>query len=200
MKNIVIAIAGASGSGKTYLSNLISNKFKNSVVLNQDNYYIPKPDLTKQKRDKLNFDRPSMLEWKLLINHINSLRDNKPIDAPIYSFKTHIRLEETKKINPRKIIILEGLFALYSPKINNISNLKIYMNTHQDLCFLRRLKRDISERNRTVESVINQYLQTVRPAFHRYILPTKNNADIILNGKDDHRKIFARIKQLLEDY
>ena len=74
------------------------------------------------------------------------------------------------------------------------------MNTHQDLCFLRRLKRDISERNRTVESVINQYLQTVRPAFHRYILPTKNNADIILHGKDDHRKIFARIKQLLEDY
>ena len=197
MKNIIIGVAGASGSGKTFFSKILSKKFRDSLILSQDNYYASRQDLTKNERNKLNFDDPSMVDWQLLLRHISLLKYNNPIPMPIYSFNSHARLKKLRIVKPRRLIIMEGIFALHNKKINNLLDLKLYMDADQDICFIRRLQRDIHERNRTIKSIISQYLGTVRPAFYKHVLPTKNNADVIIHR--NNKEIFVKIKQLLKD-
>lgn len=180
---LVIGIAGASGSGKTYLAGRISKKFNGSSVINQDSYYLPQPNIPKNDRSKLNFDVPSMIDWVLLRSHLLSVKKNKSISVPVYSFKHHSRLRKTKKLNPGRLVIVEGIFV-FNEFIRDIFDFKIFLDPDPKLCLRRRLKRDIQERGRTKKYSLNQYYSTTLPGYRKYIQPTKRHADIILKNRN----------------
>lgn len=184
MANFVLGIAGASGSGKTNLANLLHDHFyPNSVIISQDNYYLPQDHIPLKKRNTLNFDHPSMIDWELIVQHLTSLKNQSPVNIPNYSFKTHTRLKRDKLVQPRNLVIFEGIFAL-SEFIRPILSFKVFLNTNMDLCLKRRLNRDINERGRTKSSVIHQFNNTTKPGFYNFVLPTKKFADLIIENGD----------------
>lgn len=186
---IIIGIAGGSGSGKTTLASAIQTELgkDNIITLCHDYYYKDLSHLTKEQREKFNFDHPDALETSLLIQHIKDLKNGKEIDVPSYNFFDHIRNKETTREKADKFIILvEGILIFTDPELYNLFNIKIYVDTDDDIRFIRRLKRDVEERQRTIESIVNQYLTYVRPMHKQYVEPSKKIADIIvpegLNG------------------
>ena len=184
MTNFILGITGASGSGKTYLANLLHNKFyPDSSIITQDNYYLPQNHLPLKKRNTLNFDHPSMIDWRLAYKQLSFLKNNSPIQMPQYSFKTHTRLKRTKIIKPKKLIIFEGIFA-FSEIIRPLLSYKVFLDTDFGLCFNRRLNRDINERGRTKSSVIAQFEDTTKPGFIKFVLPTRRFADLIIENED----------------
>jgi uridine kinase len=179
---LVIGIAGGSGSGKTTLANLILERIGKERIayLPHDAYYKDLSALPHNQRVAINFDHPDSLDTDLLILHIKELKANNSVDLPIYDFKTHTRTQEIVHIEPRQVIMVEGILIFADPILRELLEVKIFVDTDSDLRFIRRLERDIQERGRTTEMVIRQYLATVRPMHLEFVEPSKRYADVIV--------------------
>ena len=186
MKNkvIIIGIAGGSGSGKTRLVKNILSELSDTktISIEVDSYYKDLSHLSFEEREKNNFDHPNSIDFELLYYHLKEILNNKKIETPLYNYKEHIRDKNNVKTIEEnvQIILLEGIFSLYNKDIRNLMEIKIFVDTPSDVRILRRIKRDINKRKRTIESVIEQYNKTVRPMFIKYVKPTKEHADLII--------------------
>jgi uridine kinase len=179
---VVLAIAGCSGSGKTTLAAELARTL-GGVHFQFDNYYRDLAKLSLADRALQNFDDPSLIESPLLVAHATSLAQGQPIERPIYDFSTYIRIpNQTETVRPAPFLLVEGLFALYYKKLLPLYQLRVYVDTPDEICFERRLKRDTQERGRTPESVRRQYDATVRPASRAYVRPSAVHADLVLDG------------------
>jgi uridine kinase len=187
-KPIVIAVAGGSSSGKTTVVNkIIGNISEHGVaVIRHDDYYNDQSEKTMEERKLVNYDHPMALDNDLFYEHIVSLLNCKAIDKPIYDFVQLNRAKNTERINPAKIIILEGILVLEDERIRDLIDIKIYVEADEDLRLIRRIKRDTLERGRTLEHILMQYLATVKPMHHAYVKPTKRYADIIIPNDYSH--------------
>lgn len=179
---LFIGITGGSGSGKTTIVNKIFSEVpeKSIAIIEQDSYYKDQSHLSYEERCKTNYDHPLAFDTDLLIEHIELLKNGHAIEKPLYDYEIHNRKKETMLIEPKEIIIIEGLLVFYDERIRNLLDIKIFVDTDADLRLIRRIIRDINERARTVDSVIAQYINTVRPAHEQFIEPTKKYADIIV--------------------
>lgn len=179
---LVIGIAGGTGSGKTTVAQTIVERVgaEHIVSLAHDAYYKDLSDLPIAQRAEVNFDHPNSLDTDLLIQHIQQLKEGHPIEVPVYDFKTHTRTDHTIHVEPRPIILVEGILIFVEPGLRNLFDIKIFVDTDADIRFIRRLERDISERGRSSISVIHQYLTTVRPMHLEFVEPSKRYADIIV--------------------
>lgn len=183
MKNcILIGVAGGSGSGKTTVANNLVNAFKaeDATLLEQDAYYRELTNMTLEEKAKVNFDHPDSIEFELLKKHIVDLKNGKSIERPIYDFTTHSRKEGSVKINPSKIIVVEGILIFAVPEIRELFDVKIFVDTDADEMILRRIERDMNEIGRSFESVKTQYLTTVKPMYLEFCEPSKRYADVII--------------------
>jgi uridine kinase len=194
---ILIGIAGGTGSGKTTLASHLLRSFadEGACLLEQDSYYLDRSHLNPGERAGLNFDEPAAIENDLLLEHVKTLLSGKSIEKPIYSFKTHTRTNETQVVPPAGIILLEGLFALWDPRARELMDLKIYVDAAVDLRCLRRARRDVCERGRTIESFIDQYLVTVRAMHQQHIEPTKAYADLVLENNGEIQPLLKIAEQ-----
>lgn len=179
---ILIGITGGTGSGKSTVAMEIFRSLpeKNIVIIEQDSYYKDQSHLSFEERVKTNYDHPFAFDNDLLLEHLKTLMDGKPIKKPIYNFEEHTREKETIVVYPKDIIILEGILILDDPRIRELLDIKIFVDTDSDVRIIRRIIRDIKERGRTLDSVIEQYMTTVRPAHMQFIEPCKRYADIII--------------------
>ena len=203
MKPYVIGIAGGSGSGKSTFAKRIKEEFADSVsLISCDNYYLPHNDLTLEERAQLNYDAPEALEFDLMVSHIEALKNGQAVQCPVYDFTKHTRSDRTVEILPRPIILIDGILIFHDPKLREQADLKIYVETDADERILRRARRDIMERGRDLDSVIKQYLTTVKPMHNTYVNPTKVYADVILNGGRNEQAfglVRAQIERILTD-
>jgi uridine kinase len=184
---IFVGIAGGSGSGKTTVARKIQEAFGDEAVLiEQDSYYRDFSALTSEERANINFDHPRSLEFDLLRYHLEQLRENRSIEKPIYNFCTHLREQQTVRVEPRPVVIVEGILLLAVPEIRELLDLKIYVDNQDDIRLLRRLERDIKERGRDVESVREQYIKTVKPMHAAFVEPSKWFADLIIPTVHDN--------------
>jgi uridine kinase len=179
---MIIGICGGTGSGKTTVANriLATVSADEVIFLQQDSYYRNLNDMPLDFRQEVNFDHPDALDNDLLVKHIRRLKAGAPVELPIYDFKTHMRLNETQRVEPKPIIIVEGILIFSDPRLLEEMDIKIFVDTPDDIRFIRRLGRDLAERGRTVESVIEQYLATVRPMHIQFVEPSKRYADVII--------------------
>lgn len=184
----VIGVAGGSGSGKSTVSQQVLASFGADMVsvVMQDDYYCDQSDLTPEVRRKQNYDHPQAFDWALLVQHVQALRNGETIAMPEYDFTLDNRSNKTILVKPAPVIVIEGLFALYDADLRDMMSLKIFVDTAPDVRFIRRMQRDIAERGRSVESIVGQYMETVRPMHKQFIEPTKRYADVILpHGAND---------------
>lgn len=182
-KPILIGIAGGTASGKTSIAEFLRDSFKGSnsvTIIKEDDYYKDQSDLTMEERYKTNYDHPLAFDFDLMLEQLKQLLNCKTIEKPKYDYTVHNRSQTNEIIYPSDVIILEGLFALYNPEIRELEEIKIFVDTPADVRFIRRLARDIKERNRTMENVMNQYLTTVKPMHDQFIEPTKKYADVVI--------------------
>jgi uridine kinase len=179
---VIIGIGGGSGSGKTTVAQRILKNVDEShvAVLQQDSYYRNLGDMPLELRHQINFDHPDALDNGLFINHLQALRAGEAIEMPVYDFAHHMRRNETVHIEPRRIIIVEGILIFVEAALRELMDIKIFVDTADDIRFIRRLQRDVSQRERSVESVIHQYLSTVRPMHEQFVEPSKRHADVII--------------------
>lgn len=202
MKPIVINVAGGTASGKTTVVKEITkyvDKADISVIC-MDNYYKERNDISLEDRKKINYDHPNSFDLELLYKDIKSLREGKSINCPVYDFTVHNRCDsKTIHIEPTKVIILEGILSLYDENIRSISDIKIFVESDPDIRFIRRLKRDMIERGRSMENVIEQYLTTVKPMHDSFIAPTKRHADIIIPNDLKHDVAIAVLSAKIKD-
>lgn len=201
---LVIGIAGGSGSGKTTVAQEILQRVGPARIafLQHDSYYKDLSGLPPAQRIQVNFDHPNSLETELLIQHIASLRDGKPVEVPIYDFSTHSRTSQTYTVQPRMVILVEGILIFTEAALREMFDVKIFVDTDSDLRFIRRLERDLTERGRTTESVIKQYQSTVRPMHMEFVEPSKRYADVIIPEGGHNTAaldmVVARIEALLK--
>jgi uridine kinase len=202
-KPIIVGITGASGSGKTLVSYNLVKFFKkgNINVIAEDFYYKDKIDMPLAVREQSNFDHPGALDHQHLLEQIEQLKQNKSVDLPQYDYSTHTRKKETLKIEPVPIIVIEGILLFANPSLRNIMDIKIFVDTPMDICLMRRIRRDLVERGRTLDSILSQYEKTVRPMYLEFIEPSKQYADIIIpRGGENHiaiDMIKAKMNELL---
>ena len=182
MDNIlVIGIAGGSGSGKTTLMNNIVKRFGDNItVLSHDSYYKRHDDMTYEERCALNYDEPAALETELMVQHLDQLRRGQAIDCPVYDFTVHNRSGETQRIEPRAVIIVEGILIFENEDLRKLMDIRIFVDTDADIRLCRRVKRDVNKRGRSLESVLQQYQQTVKPMYEKYVEPSKKHAHILV--------------------
>lgn len=186
-KAILVGIAGASGSGKTSVAGSIIEGLgaDRAVVIQEDSYYKGLSHLSYDERAATNFDHPDAFDRELLVEHLLQLLNGEAVSRPIYDYTGHLRLEETEEVTPRAVVILEGILVLHDVRLRELMDLRVFVDTPLDICLVRRLKRDVSERGRTVDSVIGQYERTVRPMYLRFVGPSKQYADIVIAGEGD---------------
>tara|TARA_B100000795_G_C22503861_1_gene325018 strand:- start:7 stop:612 length:606 start_codon:yes stop_codon:yes gene_type:complete len=179
---LVIGIAGGTGSGKTTVVNQIINELPSNevCVISQDSYYKATDELSYEERTKINFDHPRAIDFNLLNKHISNLKSGEIIEQPIYSFVTHNRTKDTIKTHPKKVVIVEGILIFNSQELLDLFDIKIFVHADADERLIRRVRRDISERGRSIEEVLNRYKDTLKPMHQQFIEPTKNFADIII--------------------
>lgn len=179
---MIIGICGGTGSGKTTLARKVIETVgrDNVILVEQDSYYRNLADMPLDERRQANFDHPDSIDSEMLMNHLKRLKSGDSIEMPIYDFKTHTRKVETEHIDPKPVVIVEGILIFAEPRILELLDVRIFVDTPDDLRFIRRLQRDINERGRTTESVIAQYFATVRPMHHEFVEPSKRHADIII--------------------
>ena len=203
MQPYVIGIAGGSGSGKSTFAKRLAKAFPDHVALiSCDNYYLPHDELPLEERAQLNYDAPEALEFDLMVRHLAQLKDGQAALCPVYDFTLHTRSEAVTAILPRPIILIDGILIFHDPALRACMDLKIYVETDADERILRRARRDIRDRGRDLDSVIHQYLSTVKPMHNTYVEPTKVFADIILNGGKNEQAFLlvkAKIAQLLRE-
>ena len=203
---IFIGITGGTGSGKSTIAKEIYRQFGEDCIamIEQDSYYKDQSHLSMEDRVKTNYDHPNAFDNNLLVSHLESLLNGHSIQKPSYDFSIHNRIEDTTKVEPKEIVIVEGILILEDPRIKELLDIKIYVDTDADVRIIRRMVRDINERGRTMESVINQYLNVVKPMHNQFTEPTKKFADIII-PEGGHNKvaidiIVAKIKEVLGKY
>lgn len=206
MKPIFVGIAGGSGSGKSTFVKNIKEKLAcctDIPIVSMDAYYNDRSNIPHDQRDQLNYDHPDAYDLNLFLAQLKILSEGKPIDCPCYDFADHSRTKQTIRIDPQKIILIEGILLLFDARVRDFLNYSIYIDIPKDIRFIRRLNRDIKFRKRSVDSVINQYLTTVEPMFRAYVEPTKRYADIIVPGGGKNMPaidLIARsLKNLFED-
>lgn len=201
---LVIGIAGGTGSGKTTLMKNLIKEFQSDVsILSHDNYYKRHDDLTYEERCGLNYDEPAALETDLMAYHLDRLRHGEAIDCPVYDFTRHNRSEETIRIEPRRVIIVEGILIFENKALRDLMDIRIFVDTDADVRLCRRIKRDVNKRGRSLESVLQQYQETVKPMHEMYVEPSKKYANIIVpeGGKNlvALDMITGRIQRHLEE-
>jgi uridine kinase len=179
---LVIGLAGGTGSGKTTVANAILQRVgaQRIAYVPHDAYYRSFSDLPAAQRQAINWDHPDSLDTELMVEHIRALRAGQPVDLPVYDFTTHRRTGRTTRLEPQPIILVEGILIFSDPRLRPLFDVKIYVDTDADLRFIRRLQRDLAERGRTTESVVRQYLETVRPMHLEFVEPSKRYADVII--------------------
>jgi uridine kinase len=179
---LIIGIAGGTGSGKTTVVHQIMNELPQTEVgiISQDSYYRETHNMSYEERTKINFDHPRAIDFELLVQHLKDLKANKTIEQPVYSFVTHNRTDDTIITHPRKVMIVEGILILANPELRDMFDVKIFVHADSDERLIRRLKRDIAERGRDMEEVLNRYQTTLKPMHQQFIEPTKAFADIII--------------------
>ncbi len=178
----VVGLGGGTGSGKTTVAKKLKEKLipKSCEILPMDNYYKDMSHIDLEKRRTLNYDHPDIIEYKLLQSHLKGLLSGKTVEIPTYDFVSYVRKPEKILFNPPEVIIVEGIFALYYEDICSLYDLSVYVDAESDIRFIRRLMRDVNERERAMQSVVDQYLETVKPMHDAYVEPTKRRADIII--------------------
>ncbi|HLF61138.1 MAG TPA: uridine kinase [Acidimicrobiia bacterium] len=180
-RRLFIGLAGGSGSGKTTIAGAVLERLDGQVAhIQHDAYYRHMPELSYEERTKVNYDHPASLETELLVEHLLALRLGQAIERPVYDFAVHLRSDETVRVEPAPVVVVEGILVLAEPELRSELDLKIFVDTDSDVRLARRLQRDIEERGRTVESVVNQYFETVRPMHVQYVEPSKAYADLII--------------------
>ena len=197
----VLGICGGSGSGKTTIVKGLKEKFSADQisVINHDAYYQHRPKLSIKERRRINFDHPDSLETQLMVAHIKQLMLGKSVQIPVYDFVKHLRSSNTTEVHPCPILILDGILVLNDTKLREIMNLIVYVDVPSDLRFIRRLKRDIFERGRTIESVIRQYLSYVRPMHEKFVEPAKKHANIIIPGGGHNQNAVELLIKLIQN-
>jgi uridine kinase len=200
---VVIGIGGPSGSGKSTIADAIQKEVRDHItILTQDSYYKSFEHLSYEERAKINYDHPQAFDNKLLISHIQALKQRIPVQIPVYDFATHLRTEETVQLKPSKIIMVEGILIFENKVLRDLMDIKVFVDTDSDIRVLRRIERDMNERGRTLESIMEQYRSTVRPMNIEFVEPSKRYADVIipeggynLIGID---MIIAKIKNVIQ--
>jgi uridine kinase len=198
---ILIGIAGASASGKTLMANTIVEELGSEqvAIISEDSYYKDLSGISFEERSKINYDHPDALDHDLMHEHMQKLLKREPIEVPIYDYNEHLRSKSTRTINNHRIVVFEGILLFVDPEIRKQLQIQIFMDTPLDICLLRRLKRDIKERNRDFDSVLEQYEQTVRPMYHQFIEPSKKHADIIVPRGGNNRIAIDMIKAKMRE-
>ena len=201
---LVIGIAGGTGSGKTTLMNNIMTEFDQKVtVLSHDNYYKRHDDLTFEERCNLNYDEPDAIETSLMVEHLKQLRQGQAIDCPVYDFTRHNRSQETVRIVPKEVIIVEGILIFENEQLRDLMDIRLFVDTDADVRLCRRIKRDVTKRGRTLESVLHQYQSTVKPMHEKYVEPSKKYANLVIpeGGKNQVAldMIMGRIQRHLDE-
>ena len=202
-KIIIIGISGPTASGKSLLARTIVNELGSNqvAVISEDSYYKDHTDLPMEQRDKINYDHPNALDHELLCKHLEQLQRGETVNIPIYDYSQHTRSKETRPVGNHSIIVLEGILLFVDPQLRKLMNTRIFMDTPLDICLIRRLQRDMIERRRTLESVLEQYQTTVRPMYLQFIEPSKRYADIIIPRGGENRiaidMIKAKMRELL---
>lgn len=194
---LVIGIAGPSGSGKSFIAEHILAALPDlrGLLLSQDDYYRDRSDLTLEKRQHINYDHPDAVEFSLLVRHLEALRAGEEIEHPLYDFSVHNRRPERRRAGPADLVIVDGLLLYTVPAMLPLFDLRLYVDTPLDICFIRRLQRDVLERGRTMESVIQQYCTTVRPMFIEHVLASRSRADLVLSGEVPVEEVLPPVLQ-----
>ena len=183
MECVIIGIAGGTGSGKSTFTNRLKREFGDEVaVIYHDSYYRAQDDITLEERRKLNYDHPDSLETDLLVEHLKQLKAGKAIDCPVYDYSQYNRSGKTIRIEPRRIILVEGILLFTDARVRDLIDIKIFVEADADERILRRIVRDVKERGRDLDNIVSQYLSTVKPMHYLYVEPTKARADIIINS------------------
>ena len=200
----IIGIAGGTGSGKTYLTNKIKEEFNNNnfEIIELDSYYRDLSHLTFKKREENNFDHPDSFDFELLIKHLNDLAEKDEVNIPIYNYKTHTRMKKRKLISKRKLLIIEGIFSFFNEDLRNKMIYKVFLNISEKTRLSRRLKRDVTNRARTIKSINIQYQNTVIPMHQKFVQPLKQYADLIIEKKTYNNSkniLFKKIGRILND-
>ena len=183
MKTIIIGIADGTGSGKSTFTNKLKDTFHEDVaVLYHDNYYRDQSDIPLEERKKTNYDHPDAMETELLVEHLHQLKEGKAIECPVYDYTMHTRSNQVMKVEPKRVILLEGILVLADERLRNLMDVKVYVEADADERILRRVIRDVKERGRDIEGVVEQYLTTVKPMHYLYVEPTRTTADIVINS------------------
>jgi uridine kinase len=199
----IIGVAGGTGSGKTTVASAILRRVgaDRMAILSHDAYYRDWVDLPKDVLDHKNFDHPDSLETDLLVRHLKALKQGAAVEAPVYDFKTHRRSQESRRVEPKKVILVDGILLYVEPELRKVFDVKIYVDTDADVRLIRRIKRDIAERGRTLESVVEQYDSTVRPMHLEFVEPSKRYADLIIPEGGENMValdfLLARLEELL---
>lgn len=202
---IIIGISGPSASGKSLLANTLMKEMgsKHVQVISEDSYYKDRGDIPFEERVNINYDHPESLEHSLLIEHLKKLQRGESIEVPIYDYSQHCRSKKVQKVGKHRIIVLEGILLFVDPELRALMDIRIFMDTPLDICLTRRIRRDTVERKRTVESILDQYLKTVRPMYLQFIEPSKRYADIIVPRGGENRiaieMIQAKMRELLNE-
>lgn len=200
---VFVGIAGGTGSGKTTFAKKIHEAFPNAILVSQDSYYKDLSHLPLHERQKTNFDHPDSLEFDLLKKHLVDLKNGKAVDQPIYNFSKHGRESDTVRINPSEIVVVEGILLLSVPEIRDLFDIKIFIDTDDDIRILRRIERDIKERSRDFYGIKKQYLETVKPMHEAFVEPSKKFADVIIpqggNNEVALSLVLAKLNELIQE-
>ncbi|HUP03713.1 MAG TPA: uridine kinase [Bryobacteraceae bacterium] len=183
MRPHIIGVAGPSSSGKTELARRVAASLHGAEIVSLDSYYRGREDLPFEQREQLNFDHPNALEWELLHEHLRGIQQGRAFEEPVYSFARHARAPGSKRIEPAPFLIIEGLFVFYWPELRAMLDTKVFVSTDPEVCYRRRLQRDVAERGRTPEYVRAQYERTVRPGAEQFVYPTQAYADLVVSGE-----------------
>ena len=201
--NRLVIVTGGTASGKTTVADKLKDQLKDdAVIIKLDDYYSDLSDMPIEERKKVNYDHPSSFEWKLIESDLKKILNNESIKVPVYDYKSSTRTGEAKLVEPKKVIIFEGILSAYEPKINKLADMIVFVDTASDIRLLRRIKRDVEERGRNLESVLNQWETTVKPMHNQFIAPTKKNAHVILPEGGENiiglELLYAGIKRLIK--
>lgn len=201
MKPLIIGVAGGSGSGKTTVVQHIMDAIgkENILLIQHDSYYRDLKHLSFEERTEQNFDHPSSLETELMIRHLKALKEGYQVEIPIYNFSKHIREEETRAVDPKQVILIDGILIFTEKELREMMNIKLYVDTDDDVRLMRRIQRDIIERDRQLENVLSQYQKHVRPMHLEFVEPTKRYADIIIPHGGENKVALDMVNALIQE-